>query len=142
LKKAKKNQGKASHQFAQLPLSHLAKKRQEQNRANVLQKHLKCTHIDFNRIPTQNTHVHIILKLQSPNYYYDSMNINVAMQTTISDNRNKIAMIFKQICDAVITSYPINIFSKGTLFTKVTKSLINITNFYATPYLSAKFFKN
>ena len=30
-------------------------------------------------------------------------------------------MIFKQICDAVITSYPINIFSMCTLFTKVVK---------------------
>jgi len=77
--------------------------------------------IDFNRIPRQNTHLHMILKLQSPNYYYNSMNINVAIKTTISDNRNETAMIFKQICDAVITSYPTNIFSMGTLFTKVVK---------------------
>jgi len=77
--------------------------------------------IDFNRIPRQNTHSHIILKLRSPNYYYVSMNNNVAMKTTISDNINKTAMIFKQICDAVITSYPINIFSTGTLFTNVNK---------------------
>jgi len=77
--------------------------------------------IDFNRIPRQNAHSHIILKLQSPNYYYDSMNINVTIKTTISNHRNETAMIFKQICDAVITSYPINIFSVGTLFTKVIK---------------------
>jgi len=77
--------------------------------------------IDFNRIPGQNTHSHKILKLQSPNYYYDSMNIKVTINTTISNNRNETAMIFKQICDAVITSYPTNIFSMGTRFTKVIK---------------------
>jgi len=77
--------------------------------------------IDFNRIPRQNTHSHIISKLQSPNYYYDSMNINVTIKTTISNNRNGTAMIFKQICDAVITSYPMDIFSMGTHFTKVIK---------------------
>jgi len=77
--------------------------------------------IDFNRIPRQNTDSHIILKLQSPNYYYDSMNMNVTIKTTISNHRNETAMIFKQIYDAVITSYPINIFSTGTLFTKVIK---------------------
>jgi len=49
--------------------------------------------IDFNRIPRQNTHSHIISKLQSQNYYYDSMNINVAMKT-ISNNRNETAMVF------------------------------------------------
>jgi len=47
------------------------------------------------------------------------MNINVTLKTTISNNRNETAMIFKQICDAVITSYPINIFSMCTFFTKV-----------------------
>jgi len=77
--------------------------------------------IDFNRIPRQNTHSHTILKLQSPNYYYDSMNIKVTIKTTTFNNRNETAMIFKQICDAVITSYPTNMFSMGTLFTKVIK---------------------
>jgi len=77
--------------------------------------------IYFNRIPRQTTHSHIILKLQGPNYYYDSMNINVAMKTTISNNRNGAAMIFERICDGAITSYPLNIFSMGTLFTKVIK---------------------
>jgi len=77
--------------------------------------------IDFNRIPRQNAHSHIISKLQSPNYYYGSMNINVTIKTTISNNRNGTAMIFKRICDAVITSHPMNIFSMGTLFTKVIK---------------------
>jgi len=77
--------------------------------------------IDFNRIPTQNTHSHIILKLQSPNYYHDSMNIKVTIKTTISNHINETAEIFKQICDAVITSYPTNNFSMGTLFTKVIK---------------------
>ena len=51
--------------------------------------------IDFNRIPRQNTHLHILLKLQSPNYYYDSMNIKVTIKTTISNHRNETAMIFK-----------------------------------------------
>jgi len=74
--------------------------------------------LDHNRIPRQNTHSHIILKLQSPNYYYESMNINVTIKTTISNHRNETAMIFKQICDAVITSYPINIFSMCTRFCK------------------------
>ena len=59
--------------------------------------------IDFNRNPRQNTHSHIISKLQSPNYYYDSVNINVAMKTKISNNRNGTAMVFKQICAAVIS---------------------------------------
>ena len=77
--------------------------------------------VDYNRIPRQNTHAHIISKLQGPNYYYDSVNINVAMKTTISNNRNGTAMVSKQICNAVITSSPINIFSMGTLFTKVVK---------------------
>ena len=77
--------------------------------------------IDFNRIPRQNTHSHIILKLQSLNYYYDSMNNNVTIKPTISNHGNETAMIFQQICDAVITSYPINIFSVGRLFTKVIK---------------------
>ena len=98
--------------------------------------------IDFNRIPRQNTHSHIILKLQSLNYYYNSMNINVTIKTTISNNRNGTAMVFKQICDAVITTYPINIFSMGTLFTKVVNLSINMTDLYATPDLAAKFFKN
>ena len=49
------------------------------------------------------------------------MNIKVTIKTTISNNRNETATIFKQICDAVITSYLINIFSVGTLFTKVIK---------------------
>jgi len=53
--------------------------------------------IDFNRIPRQNTHSHIILKHQSPNYYYDSANINVTIKTTISNNRNEIAMIFNPL---------------------------------------------
>ena len=79
--------------------------------------------IDFNRIPRQNTHSHIILKLQSPNYCYASMNINVTIKTTISNNRNETAMIFKQMCDAVITSYPINIFSTGTLPQTLQQSL-------------------
>jgi len=35
---------------------------------------------DLNRIPRQNTHSHIILKLQSLNYYYASMNINVTIK--------------------------------------------------------------
>ena len=77
--------------------------------------------IDFNRIPRQNAHSRIISKLQSPNYYYGSMNINVTIKTTISNNRNGTAMIFKRICDAVITSHPMNIFSMGTHFTKVIK---------------------
>ena len=72
--------------------------------------------IDFIRIPRQNTHSHIILKIQSPNYYYDSWNIKIAMKTTISNNKNGTAMVCKQICDCVFTSYPINIFSMGTLF--------------------------
>jgi len=49
------------------------------------------------------------------------MNIKVTIKTTISNHRDETAMIFKQICDAVITSYPINIFSMDTLFTKVIK---------------------
>jgi len=49
------------------------------------------------------------------------MNYKVTIKTTISNNRNETATIFKQICDAVITSYLINIFSVGTLFTKVIK---------------------
>ena len=98
--------------------------------------------IDFNRIPRQSTHSHIILKLQSPNYYYDSMNINIAMKRTISNNRNETVMDFKQICDAVITSHRINIFSIGTLLRKLSKLSINMTDFYATPDLAAKFFKN
>jgi len=77
--------------------------------------------VDYNGIPRQNTQSHIISKLQSRNYYYDSMNINVTMKTTISNHRNETAMVFIRICDAVITSYPINIFSMGTLFTKVVK---------------------
>jgi len=77
--------------------------------------------IDFNRIPRQNTHSHIILKLQSLNYYYDSMNINITIETTISNKKNETAIIFKRVCDAVITSYPVNIFLMGTLFTKVIK---------------------
>ena len=89
------------------------KKRQKKKGGNVLQEHWKCTR--------QNTHSHIILKLQSPDYYYDSMNIKVTIKTTISNNRNETALIFKQIRDAVITSYPINIFSMGTLFTNVIK---------------------
>jgi len=44
--------------------------------------------IDFIRIPRQNTHSHIILKIQSPNYYYDSVNIKIAMKTTIFNNKN------------------------------------------------------
>jgi len=70
------------------------------------------------------------------------MNINVTIKTTISNNRNGTAMVFKQICDAVITTYPINIFSMGTLFTKVVNLSINMTDLYATPDLAAKFFKN
>jgi len=61
-------------------------------------------------------HTRTISKLQSLNYHYDSMNINIAMKTMIPNNRNRTAMVFKQICDAVITSYPINIFSMGTLY--------------------------
>ena len=49
------------------------------------------------------------------------MNIKVTNKTTISNHRNETAMIFKQICDPVITSYQTNIFSIGTLFTKVIK---------------------
>jgi len=49
------------------------------------------------------------------------MNINVTIKTTISNHINGTAMIFKRICDAVITSYPKNISSIGTLFTKVIK---------------------
>jgi len=49
------------------------------------------------------------------------MNIKVTIKTTISNNRNETAMIFKPICDAVITNYPINIFSVAALFTKVIK---------------------
>jgi len=77
--------------------------------------------IDFNRIPRQNAHSFIISKLQSPNYYYDSINIKVTIKTTISNHRNETAMILKQTCDAVFTSNPINIFSMGRLFTKVIK---------------------
>jgi len=63
-------------------------------------------------------------------------------QRQISHQPNATAMIFKRICDAVNTSYPINIFSMGTLFTKVIKSLINMTDFYTTLDFSAKLLKN
>ena len=98
--------------------------------------------IDYNRIPRQNTHSHIILKLQSPNYYYDSMNIKVTIKTTISNHRNETAIIFKEICDVVITSYSKNIFSMGTLLRKLSQSSINMTDFYAILDIAAKFFKN
>jgi len=102
-----------------------------------------ASNIDFTLIPRQNTHLHIISKFQSPQYYYDSININVTIKTTISNHRNETAMIFKQICDAVITSSPISIFSMGTHFTKVIKIIDqHMTDFYATPDLAAKFFKN
>jgi len=66
-------------------------------------------------------HSHIILKLQSPNYYYDSRNINVAMKTMISNNGNGTAIFLKRISDADVTSYPIQFFSTGTHFMKVIK---------------------
>ena len=95
---------------------------QQQISHNVLQNTENAPNIDFNRIPRQNAHSHIILKLQSLNYCYDSMNLNVTIKAMISNSRNETAMIFKQICDAVITSYPINIFSMGTLFTNIIKT--------------------
>ena len=51
-------------------------------------------------------------------------------------------MNFKQICDAVITSYPINIFQWAHVLQKLSKSSINMTDFYATLDIAAKFFKN
>jgi len=82
------DQGKASRHLAQPPLPRLAKKRQKKKGRNVQKKTENTPTIDFNQIPRQNAHSHIILKLQSPNYYHDFMNMNVAMKTTISNNRN------------------------------------------------------
>jgi len=39
----------------------------------MLQEH--APNNDFNRIPRQNTHSHIISKLQSPNNYHDSASL-------------------------------------------------------------------
>ena len=50
-------------------------------------------------------------------------------------------MNFKQICDAVITSYPINIFQWAHVLQKLSKSSINMTDFYATLDIATKFFK-
>jgi len=69
------------------------------------------------------------------------MNIKVTIKTTISNNRNETAMIFKQICDAVITSYPINIFSKGTLFTKVIKIIDQHDRLLRNPRHCSKVFQ-
>jgi len=97
--------------------------------------------LDHNRIPRQNTHSHKILKLQSPNYYYDSMNINVTIKATISNHRNETAIIFKQICDAVITSYPTKIFSIGTLFAKVIKLIDQLDRHLRYPSHCSKVFQ-
>ena len=118
----------------------LGEKNAKRKREEMCYKNTEnAPNIDFNRIPRQNTHSHIILKLRSPNYYYVSMNNNVAMKTTISDNINKTAMIFKQMCDAVITSYPINIFSTGTLFTNVNKIIDQHDRLFRYPRLFKKF---
>jgi len=46
---------------------------------------------------------------------------NTLQQQQISHQPNATAMFFKRISDADITSYPIQFFSTGTLFTKVIK---------------------
>ena len=95
---ASNHQGKASRHFSQPPLSRLAKKNAKRKRKETCYKNTEyAPNIGFNRIPRQNTHSHIILKHQSPNYYYDSANINVTIKTTISNNRNEIAMIFNPL---------------------------------------------
>ena len=116
---------------------HVWRKKRQKKRGNVLH----APNIDFNRIPRQNTHSHIILKLQSPNYYYDSLNIKVTIKTMISNIRNETAMIFERICDAVNTSYPINIFSMGTLFTKVIKIIDQHDRLLHYPRLFSKTFE-
>jgi len=44
------------------------------------------------------------------------MDISVTIKTTISDNRNDTALIFKQICDAVITKLSNKHFFNGYTF--------------------------
>ena len=125
-----------------ITLSRLAEKNAKRKREEMCYRNTEyAPNIDFNRISTENTHSHIILKLQSQTYYYDSMNITVTIKTTISNNRNETAMIFKQICGAVITSYPINIFSMATLFTKVIKIVDQRDRLLRYPRLFSKIFK-
>jgi len=69
------------------------------------------------------------------------MNINVTIKTTISNYRNETAIIFKQICDAVITSYPTNIFSIGTLFAKVIKLIDQLIRLLRFPSHCSKVFQ-
>ena len=80
--------------------------------------------IDFIRIPRQNTHSHIILKIQSPNYYYDSVNIKIAMKTTIFNNKNGTAMVCKPICDCVFHQLSNKHFFNGYTFYEYSASSI------------------
>jgi len=70
------------------------------------------------------------------------MNVNVAMQTPISYNRNETGMIFKRISYAIITSYTIQFFSTGTLFTKVITIIDQHDRLLPYPILSANFSRN
>jgi len=54
-------------------------------------------------------------------------------------NRNETELIFKRISYAIITSYPIKFFQQVHFLRKLSKPLLNMTDFYATLYFSANF---
>jgi len=72
----------------------------------------------------------------SSNIFQES---NALQQQQISHQPNATVMFFKRISDADVTSYPIKLFSTGTLFTKVFKIIDQHDRLFRYPRLFKKF---